>query len=370
MTRRLAEWFVGAVTEFRIEPLVVPESITSPDAADFIAASDLINRETARIIGSRDYWRAPAERLPFMTAPGWTRAEFVAKSDGAIVGWGRYESLRAEGNRECSLELFVDFDYRDRGIGSAILENLLRTAAAAGRTELNARVLVREGVAGPQLRPTSGAGWVAAADDGVAFAVHRGFVLEDVEQINRLALPVEQRLLEERVEFARAGYGDDYELVHWARPTPDEYLDDITRLFTEMSTADPIGGHEPTPDVWDADRLREAEHREMTGPRKRLFAAARERASGALVAYTMLDVPGAADGAVNQWSTLVSAGHRAKRLGLAIKLENLRQLMDDYPGHPSVTTMNGENNRRMIALNESVGFALVGHAGNFRRSDA
>lgn len=356
------------MTEISIVPMTVPRSVSGPDAADFNAAQAVINSETARIIGSEDYSRTPEERLPFMTAPGWKRQEFVAKVGTDVVGWARYETLDLDDNKEGSLEVFVDSDHREQGVGTALLAQLLQVAAAAGRTELLARVMVHEGVAGPTVVPATGVGSVPAADTGVAFALARGFGLEQVDQINRLPLPVPRELFEQRVAIASAGFGDDYELVHWAAPTPEEYLDDLARLYTEMSTAEMIGDHEPTEDVWDANRMREYEAREKGSPRRRLYAAARERSSGLLVAFTLLDVPGAPDGAVNQWSTLVSAAHRGRRLGLAIKLENLRQLMSDFPGHPSVTTMNAEENEPMIALNESVGFAVVGHVGNFRRS--
>jgi len=355
------------MTEYTISRLVIPDSLEDADAADFIASCGLVNRVAESILGSRDFALEPAERLPFAKQPDWNHAYFVAKVDGEVVGWTVYDGQKNTEARECWIELYVDEAQRRKGIGSALLDRISETARAEGKSEIFARVFTRNDLPGPRMDAGSGFGSVAADDTGPSFSRAREFMLEQVGQINRLALPVERAVFDERVAVARAGYGDEYELLHWSGRTPEALLAGMAALSTAMSTADPHGDLDVTEDVWDADRLRESEERESASPRKRLTVAARHVASGELVAFTTLDVPPQVDRPVNQWATLVLDGHRGKRLGLAIKLENLRRLMDDFPGHPSVTTINAEENEYMIAVNRSVGFATVGRGGIFRR---
>jgi GNAT superfamily N-acetyltransferase len=355
------------MTEFAIRPMTVPASIADADAADFIAMCELVNRSTEAVLGTDDFSLAPAERLPYAADPARHRVNFVATSGSSVVGWGGYEAQRGNDVRECWIDVHVDAGHRNRGIGSALLQKLIDTAATDDKGQVNTRMFARAGRAGPQVAAASGPGTLAADDAGFVFARGRKFVLEQVAQINRLALPLDAAAQAERREVAKVGYGDDYELLHWSGPTPEVHLDDIARLFTEMSTADPHGNLEVSEDVWDADRIREADDRERNSPRTKLTATARHRASGKLVAFTTLDVPPAPTRPVNQWATMVSGAHRGRRLGLAVKLENLAQLIDDFPGHPSITTINAEENAAMIAVNRSVGFVTVGHGGTLRR---
>jgi GNAT superfamily N-acetyltransferase len=353
--------------DFAVSPLTIPETLDDSDAADFIASCSLINRVTEAILGSPDFSLEPSERLPRAQERDWNRSYSVVKIGDEVIGWGVCQSQKNDDAKECWIELYVDEARRRNGVGSALLETLTDTAQSHGKSEMHARVFTRADLAGPRMDAGSGFGSVAADDTGPAFARAHNFTLEMVGQINRLPLPVEPAIFAERNAAAREGFGDDYELLHWSGRSPDEHLDGLAALFTEMSTADPHGDLDVTPDVWDADRVRASEDREAANPRIKLTAAARDRASGKLVAFTELDVPPEPDRPVNQWSTLVADGHRGRRLGLAVKLENLRQLMDDFPGHPSVTTINAEENGHMIAVNRSVGFVTVGQGGIFRR---
>lgn len=353
------------MTDFEITRLVVPKSIDDPNAADFIAACELVNRVIFDIVGSNDFAMSPAERLPIAQDPDWNHALFIAKVDGEVVGRAGYASPRPETAKECWIDAFVDERLRRGGIGEALFAELRAAARADGKTALYSRVLAPYHPDGTQVAAASGFGSVSADDAGPAFALSHGFLLEQVGLINRVSLPVAPGLLAERAAVARAGYGDDYELLSWAGRTPEEHLSSIATLMTAMSTEEPHAELEVSEDVWDAERVRASEERESASPRTKLTAAARHRASGELVAFTTLDVPPDVDRPVNQEATLVLPAHRGKRLGLAVKLENLRQLEHDFPGHPAVTTINAFENDYMINVNRSVGFVAVGQGGIF-----
>ena len=355
------------MTDVELHEMLVPRSVDDADAADFVAACEVINRVQVDVLGSSDFSLAPVERLPYASDPDWNQGYVIATVRGKVVGTGLFEAQKVDAP-EGWIEVYVLPEHRRSGVGTAILNWLISAARADARTELNSHVLVADSAPGERVPATSGHGDLATNDAGIAFALASGFALEQVGQVNRLELPIAPELFVERAARASTVYGDDYELLHWSGPSPEPYVEDIARLFTEMSLADPHAGLQVSEDVWDANRVRETDERERSSPRTKLMAVARHRESGELVAFTMLDVPREVDRAVNQWATMVSAGHRGKRLGLAVKLENIRQLTDRYPGHPSITTINAEENGYMIGVNRSVGFVTVGRGATFRRT--
>ena len=88
-------------------------------------------------------------------------------------------------------------------------------------------------------------------------------------------------------------------------------------------------------------------------------AAVRHDATGALVAWTILGLePTVADHAW-QFLTVVDPAHRGHRLGLAVKLANLRYALGHEPALRAIDTWNAAANRHMIAINEALGFRPV-----------
>lgn len=60
---------------------------------------------------------------------------------------------------------------------------------------------------------------------------------------------------------------------------------------------------------------------------------------------------------------MISASHRGHRLGLLIKIANLRAIMAASPTTGEIVTWNAADNAPMIAVNASLGFA-VGAGGD------
>jgi hypothetical protein len=87
---------------------------------------------------------------------------------------------------------------------------------------------------------------------------------------------------------------------------------------------------------------------------------ARHVATGRLVGYTDLVVaPGTPDLAV-QGDTLVLREHRGHRLGLALKVANLRALQAALPHVTTLRTWNADTNTPMLAVNRRMGFEPTG----------
>jgi RimJ/RimL family protein N-acetyltransferase len=131
-----------------------------------------------------------------------------------------------------------------------------------------------------------------------------------------------------------------------------------------MSTDEPHGDDAAEEEVWDAARVEENDALWAARRARCLVAVAQHRASGRLVACTELQLADGVSDQAGQMLTVVHPDHRGHRLGLAIKLANLDVLARDAPGVRKVFTGNAAVNAPMIAVNEMMGFEVVGE-GHF-----
>ena len=88
---------------------------------------------------------------------------------------------------------------------------------------------------------------------------------------------------------------------------------------------------------------------------------------GVVVAYTDLATTVHEPGRAYQWGTLVHRAHRGHRLGVAVKVANLRLLQSERPDIVRLTTYNAEVNAHMIGVNEALGFRPVARLGDFQK---
>ena len=75
------------------------------------------------------------------------------------------------------------------------------------------------------------------------------------------------------------------------------------------------------------------------------------------MAYSDLATTVHEPGRAYQWGTLVRPQDRGHRLGVAVKVANLRLLQRERPDIVRLTTYNAEVNAHMIGVNEAMGFA-------------
>jgi hypothetical protein len=107
---------------------------------------------------------------------------------------------------------------------------------------------------------------------------------------------------------------------------------------------------------WDVPRLRELERVIEEQKRLRVVTAAHDDATGHLVAYTDLGISTLSPQTAYQWDTLVMREHRGHRLGLLVKVANLRFAQRLVPEVTRVITWNAESNKHMLAINQVIGF--------------
>ena len=147
---------------------------------------------------------------------------------------------------------------------------------------------------------------------------------------------------------------------------PEELLDGWARLVSSLMTEAPTGELDVEPEAADPVLVRENEELlERQGRRK--YNTVALDATGELVAYTDLATTVHEPGRAYQWGTLVRRDVRGHRLGLAVKLANLRLLQAERPDIELLTTYNAEVNTHMIGVNERLGFAPVSRLGEFQK---
>ena len=264
----------------------------------------------------------------------------AAVAGDAVVGALRLLLPVRDNTTVAYVDLAVHPDARRRGVGSALLEEAGRIAAAAGRTALVAEV--DEPVPDPA---------------GRAFARHHGWTCDLQESRRDLVLPADEDRLAALEREARAA-GADYEVLTWRDRTPDALVEDRALLSRRMSTDAPSGDVPVEEEHWDVARIREAEAAHVARGRTVLTGGAVR--DGRLVAYTELHVPLEQPEHAHQGATLVLREHRGHRLGARVKVAVLREVAATLPQVRRISTYNAESNRPMVAVNEALGFRRSG----------
>lgn len=352
------------MTGFTIDPQNIPTALDgSPDAIAFEQSVDARNAAEAASYGTTETAYTAAELLP-----GWQSSEhevrtlLVARVDGRVVARGVYET-RTEGDAADTawMQVQVHPAFTGRGIGRALADELERIAVAEGKARAHVYTPSPPGP-GPVLSPPTGFGSVPAQNREVRFLLARGYRLEQVERASRLRLPVDPALLAERKRAAEAHAGD-YRIHRWLSVVPEEWVADVAMLGTRMSTDAPSGGMDEAEDVWTVERIREQEAQQASSPRKVIAVAAEHIPSRRLAGYSEMSVPPEFDRPADQGDTIVIKEHRGHRLGMLLKIANIEQLEELFPGHPAIMTHNAEENRPMLAVNEAVGFEPFAYEG-------
>jgi GNAT superfamily N-acetyltransferase len=267
-------------------------------------------------------------------------------AEGPVAGWYRLELPDLENRDQAGLDLMVHPAQRRRGLGRALLRHAAARAAEHGRSALN--------------------GVTRRGGDGEAFARSAGAEpgLVDVQRVMDVRAVSDERLarLRETAEQAAAGYS----LVSWTGPVPEEFLERAAALYAAMNDAP----HDPhiAPAAWDAQRVRERVNGLRPHYGLRTYSvAARHDPTGELAAFTKIAVDPADPGWGHQMLTGVTRAHRGHRLGLLLKIAMVEWLRAAEPTLERIQTWNAESNRYMIAVNEALGYTILGQPGNWWR---
>ncbi len=242
----------------------------------------------------------------------------VVGDEIVAAGWMRTPLL--DNLELAELDVHVHPAHQGRGIGTSML----------GRVEDEARRLGRRVLTGLVGWP-SHAGSEGDGAPGPGFARARGYELALSEVQRELALPVADPVLARLAAEAALAH-PAYTLRSWVGPVPDDLLQGWAELTSSLATEAPVGELEIEPEAVSTEAVREKEETLARQGRTKYNTVALS-AAGEVVAYTDLATTVHEPGRAYQWGTLVLREHRGHRLGVAVKVANLRLLQASPPGH-------------------------------------
>ncbi|MDN4643612.1 GNAT family N-acetyltransferase [Arthrobacter sp. PsM3] len=357
----------------RIERLVLPDALDSPDAGDFLEVGELCDALTLQTWGNLDRSTPPEARLQFWRDNAYRKIQlFFVRQDGRMAArsWVRFGLQENLGSATVHVDVLEQFS--GRGIGQALLRHAEALAAAAGRTILQSYTEHPAGFDpedhGANVRSATGAGALPAGARGVRFALKAGYRLEQVSRFSALDVRAHAASWDALEREALAKAGEDYELVSWTGRCPEEHTGQLAVLMSRMSTDAPTGDLSYGPEMWDVARVRHVEDTWRRSGLASLVAAARHCGSGELAAYSVLQLTPSKPRLGDQDDTLVAAGHRGHRLGMLVKIRNLGRLLAEYPAVERVITFNAAENAHMLAINVALGFRPAGFDGEWQRT--
>lgn len=235
-------------------------------------------------------------------------------------------------------ELWVHPSHRRRGVGRLLAAELEARTRADGRHVVIAEATARRGSDGA----------------GVAFATTLGYEVAHRERIKVADLERTRPRWDALQAEVDAALGEN-RIVTWDTDVPDEHVAGMARLLSGFYAQIPLGDLALEDSEWTVERLRASSERfHRVG--KRMLVAGAVAPSGELVGISDIRVDLASPETGFVGLTVVDAGHRGHRLGLAMKLAVARLVVADFPDCRRLQTSNAETNTHMSAVNERLGF--------------
>jgi GNAT superfamily N-acetyltransferase len=237
-------------------------------------------------------------------------------------------------------------EHRRRGHGTALFAHLVEEARAAGRTSVGTD------------------GWDSGA--ALGFAEKAGLTKRSQAIQRRQHLDeVDRALVQKRYDEA-ADHAGDYELVRIEGRTPPELLDAVADLASAINDA-PTDDLDIEDEVFTVERLEAYEDSVLARGYRLYRLLARHRETGALGGHTVVGVEIARPQIADQHDTAVARDHRGHRLGLLLKAAMVLWLGEVEPQIETIDTWNAESNDHMIAVNELLGYRVMGRELQFQR---
>lgn len=323
----------------------------------FAAFAELTRRDLMATFGDDDLVDPPdVLAVAYAEQTRRRKALVLATEEGRVVGGGWFRMPLTDNVRVVEGNISIDPDADPARVLPAVWEGVRPIAAAEGRTTAM-MWSSHSAVAGAtdHLVPRTGVGRLP--HDPMARAVGSlGFSLEQVERHSLVEVARALELAAAELPHAREMAGTAYRTHCWTGPTPHDQLEGMATLMARMSTDVPAGDLEIEPEIWDADRVADRDRVSAAMGRTVVTTVAEDVASGALVAYTILEVPQDKPWMAYQEDTLVHAEHRGHRLGMLVKALNLQQVAQHAPDLARIHTWNAGENDHMLAINEALGF--------------
>lgn len=370
-----------------IRQIRIPADFDDDAARTLGEVADLVRRSQDAIWGAGELASAAEDIFGDLHDP-WERIVLLgAYLEDRLVGRAEVRLPLIVHTRTAQVLLTVDPEAEASGVGIELLSAAEQVAAAEARRLVviqsehpGPEDLVGDGRIGSptgaitQVRPED---WLSAQDGSgrlpmtnrqTRFAHRAGYRLLTVSDVSRLSLPLEQGQREQLTQDVLEHSGaQDYRVHAWEGAAPERWLDSLARLHSRIpsdSFAAPVVWD---PEPWDAARVRRTEELRQEGGDRSFLAVAEHVPTGELVGMTEAVIPEPAGGAGLQDETVVLREHRGRRLGLRIKLENLRRLEEAAPEIRSVYVWTHSGNTRMNWVNRRLGARVIGRSAVWDR---
>jgi GNAT superfamily N-acetyltransferase len=321
---------------------------TPDDTEDVRTSFEIINA----IAAADAPWQHPwlLDRFEGLLRKGWDGEPpvcYLATVDGKAVGQAFVFYSERDNTHLGWVWMGVLPEHRRLGYGSALFAYLQDEVRAAGRTSIGTD------------------GW--ESERAVGFAAKHGLEQKSQAIMRRQTLSdIPAARLQELYDEASAR-ATDYELVRVVGRTPDDMVDAMVELVAAINDA-PTDALDIEDEVFSAERLAAYETSQI-GRGSRLYRlVARHKETGELGGHTVIAVESQRPEIGDQHDTAVAAAHRGHRLGLLLKAGMLLWLAEVEPELASVDTWNAESNDHMIAVNEALGYRILGRELQFQKS--
>lgn len=321
---------------------------TPADAREVAAALALSNAAAALDAP----WEHPTlpRQFDVMLRRGWDGeppTAYLAEAGGVPVGLGHMWLSERDNTHLAWLWLVVHPDHRRRGHGSRLFEHLVAEARASGRTSVGID------------------GW--ESERAVGFAARFGLERRSQAIMRRQHLGEVDRTLVEKLYDEATQAATDYELVRIVGRTPSDLVDAVANLASAINDA-PTDDLDIEDEVFTPERLVAYEEAVLAGGAQLYRLVARHRTTRELGGHTVVAVEEERPAIARQHDTAVARAHRGHRLGLLLKAGMLLWLAEAEPRIETVDTWNAESNTHMIAVNEALGYRVLGRELQFQRS--
>jgi GNAT superfamily N-acetyltransferase len=261
---------------------------------------------------------------------------------GRLVGAAQLVMWLIDNTHVCNISVHVSPAERRRGIGSALLAGAERLAAAHGRTTLTAEVHIPED----------------GAEPGERFGLARGYAVALVEEIKVVDLVATEPTWPDLERHAAERLAP-YELVSWTGAAPEEHLEDLSRLFGAFLDEAPTGDLDLRTQSYNPERIRQSERLLAESGRTNLVVTALAP-DNTVAGYSNVTVSDSNPRLGYIGITLVMPDHRGHRLGLAMKVRLHQLVRDQQPECTRIVTGNADVNAWMNAVNEQLGYRVIG----------
>ena len=339
-----------------VSRLRLPDAVGSPGWSTVVALAAHLDGIQREVEGEHAIVRTPEQLLVGLRAEEYlAKPVWLAHDGDFLVGSVRVRRPLDDGASSVFAQVAVEPSHRRRGIGTALLDEVLGYAHDVGATSLQSFVLHPADPTGPVVPAATGSGGAPAANGETRFLLRHGFTLQQANLGSMLRLPVDEAAVD-AVEQETAPRARDYDVLTWTAPTPDALVDDLALLRRRMSTDAPSADRDTTEEHWNAARVRHHDDVQAAAGRTVLYAGAVHRDTARLVAFTELWLDPDPRTTPDQLDTLVLREHRGHGLGLLVKIANLRRLQAERPLARVVKTFNAAENEPMLAVNRRLGF--------------